>query len=101
METKNILYIDNVSKQSDTVVFKNMKIKLTNCVMEALNLLGIEHFDFVILEGPYNIKSNKKCIVNFLEKYKIPFVITPQNSFSRFKLHSRVKFLISKKIQQQ
>jgi hypothetical protein len=47
-------------------------MKLTSSMMEALNILGIEDFDFVLIESN---KTESNVLTRFMERYRIPFAI--------------------------
>lgn len=72
-----VLYIENTRNSRSSSVRNvlethNMTMKLTTSMMEALNILGIEDFDFVLIESN---RTEPNVLTRFMERYKIPFAI--------------------------
>ena len=72
-----VLYVDsNKSSKSSSIKSvmedNHITLKLTDSMLEALNLLGVEDFDFVFIESN---RTESNFLTRFMEHYKIPFAI--------------------------
>jgi len=79
----NILYIEGKKPilnriEVNSLVSGETKVDTTTTIISAINKLGLDHYDFVLIEATIP-DYTEESIIPFLNKHKIPFAIISNN----------------------